>query len=59
MNKDCGCNGPQLIKESKDLFLSEGMKYHIKEGRPLIENVYRPLSEKYFSLFTYLFFKNI
>jgi hypothetical protein len=31
--------------------LSEGMKYHITEGRQLIHNIYRPLSENYFSLF--------
>ncbi len=50
LNEDCGCNGPQLIKESKSLVLSEGMKYHIKEGRMLIHNIYRPLSENYFAL---------
>jgi len=49
--EDCGCNGPQLIKESKDLVLSEGLQYHIREGRMLIENIYRPLSENYFNLF--------
>ena len=51
LNEDCGCNGPQLLKEVKDLTLSEGMVHHIKEGRMLIDNVYRPLSENYFSLF--------
>jgi len=49
--EDCGCNGPQLIKESKGLVLSEGLQYHIREGRMLIENIYRPLSENYFNLF--------
>ena len=51
LNEDCGCNGPQLLKEVKDLTLSEGMVHHITEGRMLIDNVYRPLSENYFSLF--------
>jgi len=51
--EDCGCNGPKLIiKEGQSrLMLSEGIKYHIKEGRMLIHNIYRPLSEKYFALF--------
>lgn len=31
--------------------LSEGLKYHVAEGRMLIHNIYRPLSENYFSLF--------
>jgi hypothetical protein len=51
LNEDCGCNGPQLIKESKDILISEGMKFHITQGIPLFENTYRPLSEKYFALF--------
>lgn len=51
LNEDCGCNGPQLLKEVKNLALSEGMVYHIKEGRMLIDNIYRPLSENYFALF--------
>ncbi len=51
ITEDCGCNGPQLIKESKDLVLSEGLQHHIKEGRQLIHNIYRPLSENYFALF--------
>jgi hypothetical protein len=50
-NQDCGCNGPQLIKESKNVVLSEGMKFHITQGIPLTENTYRPLSSKYFELF--------
>ena len=49
--QDCGCNGPQLIKESKDIILSEGLQYHITEGKQLIHNIYRPLSENYFALF--------
>ena len=51
LNEDCGCNGPQLIKEVKDLTLSEGLQYHIREGKMLTENIYRPLSENYFNLF--------
>jgi len=53
LNEDCGCNGPKLIlKEIKNLpVLSEGLKHHIKEGLPLIHNIYRPLSKKYFELF--------
>ena len=52
INEDCGCNGPQLIKEAQEvIMLSEGMKYHIKEGRQLLHNIYRPLSENYFALF--------
>jgi len=49
--EDCGCNGPQLINESKGMILSEGLIYHLKEGRMLINNIYRPLSENYFALF--------
>ena len=43
--EDCGYNGPQLIlKEGQEnLILSEGIKYHIREGRMLIHNIYRPL----------------
>jgi hypothetical protein len=50
--QDCGCNGPQIISEGKEsILLSEGMKYHITEGRQLIHNIYRPLSNNYFALF--------
>ena len=50
---DCGCNGPKLVlQEGWDLVtISEGLKYHISEGRMLIHNIYRPLSENYFALF--------
>jgi len=50
---DCGCNGPQLVlTEGKaPLTLSEGLEYHIREGRMLVHNIYRPLSENYFNLF--------
>ena len=53
LNEDCGCNGPKLIlKEGQDIpVLSEGLKYHIAEGKQLIHNIYRPLSEQYFALF--------
>ena len=49
---DCGCNGPKLIlKEGQEnIVLSEGMQYHITEGKMLIDNIYRPLSKNYFSL---------
>jgi hypothetical protein len=50
--QDCGCNGPQIISEGKEqILLSEGLKYHITEGRQLIHNIYRPLSNNYFTLF--------
>jgi hypothetical protein len=51
-NEDCGCNGPKLIlKEGQEkITLSEGLKYHIREGKMLINNVYRPLSKQYFAL---------
>ena len=50
--EDCGCNGPKLIlKEGQDkITLSEGLKYHITEGRMLIHNIFRPLSSQYFAL---------
>ncbi len=51
-SEDCGCNGPKLIlKEGhENIVLSEGMKYHISEGKMLIDNIYRPLSSNYFAL---------
>ena len=51
--EDCGCNGPKLLlQEGWELItISEGLKYHIQEGRMLIHNIYRPLSENYFALF--------
>lgn len=39
---DCGCSEEKL---------SEGMRYHIDNERPLTENIYRPFSSKYFELF--------
>ena len=50
---DCGCNGPKLVltEATNNLVLSEGLKYHIREGKMLIHNIYRPLSQNYFELF--------
>jgi hypothetical protein len=50
--EDCGCNGPKLIlKEGyEDTPLSEGLLYHVREGRMIIHNIYRPLSKNYFAL---------
>lgn len=39
---DCGCSGQVL---------SQGMQYHLEKDRPLLENIYRPLSNSYFDLF--------
>jgi hypothetical protein len=39
---DCGCSGEKL---------SEGMRYHVENDRPLTENIYRPFSKEYFELF--------
>jgi hypothetical protein len=54
---DCGCEGcspkkPVLINENlapKEI-LSEGLKYHMDNARPLTEHVYRAGSQKYFEL---------
>lgn len=45
-------NPPRLstLSESTSL-LSEGLKFHITNQKPLIENVYRIYSEKFFGLF--------
>jgi hypothetical protein len=50
---DCGCNCPKLmLNECKNnILLSEGLNYHIQEGRMLIHNIYRPLSPNYMALF--------
>jgi len=50
--EDCGCNGPRLVLQEgqNNIVLSEGIKYHIREGRMVIHNIYRPLSSNYFSL---------
>lgn len=44
---------PRLLTlvESKNHLLSEGLSYHINNQKPLIENVYRIYSEKFFNLF--------
>jgi hypothetical protein len=39
---DCGCSGEKL---------SEGLRYHVDNDRPLTENIYRPFSKNYFELF--------
>jgi hypothetical protein len=39
-----------VLNESK-MILSEGLNYHITQEKPLIENVYRIYSEKFFNLF--------
>jgi hypothetical protein len=54
---DCGCNTcdtkrPVVLNESvapKEI-LSEGLKYHLDNARPLTEHVYRAGSESYFNL---------
>jgi hypothetical protein len=39
-----------VLNESK-MILSEGLNYHITQEKPLIENIYRIYSEKFFNLF--------
>ena len=53
LNEDCNCNGPKImLNEGKnDILLSEGLRYHVQEGKMLIHNIYRPLSSNYFALF--------
>jgi len=51
----CGCNdcgkAPILTENLKGkLILSEGLKYHVNNKKPLYENVYRAGSKKYFDL---------
>jgi hypothetical protein len=54
---DCGCNicdskRPVVLNESvapKEI-LSEGLKYHLDNARPLTEHVYRAGSDSYFNL---------
>ena len=51
--EDCGCFGPKLNlneAQAETIELSEGLQYHITEGRMLIHNIYRPLSNSYFAL---------
>ena len=54
---DCGCNicedkKPVMLNESvaPRAILSEGLKYHLDNARPLTEHVYRAGSESYFNL---------
>ena len=45
-------NGPKLTTLSENnVNLSEGLLYHINNNKPLIENIYRVYSEKFFGLF--------
>jgi hypothetical protein len=48
----CSASKPVVLNESlapKEI-LSEGLKYHLDNARPLTEHVYRAGSEKYFNL---------
>ena len=54
---DCGCEGcsikkPVVLNESlaPKAILSEGLKFHMDNARPLTEHVYRAGSQKYFEL---------
>ena len=54
---DCGCNicedkKPVMLNESiaPRAILSEGLKYHLDNARPLTEHVYRAGSDSYFNL---------
>jgi hypothetical protein len=54
---DCGCNTcdtkkPVMLNESvaPRAILSEGLKYHLDNARPLTEHIYRAGSESYFNL---------
>jgi hypothetical protein len=54
----CGCNTCEtkpaiLLNESKapKEILSEGLKYHLDNNKPLTDHLYRAGSEKYFNLF--------
>jgi len=54
---DCGCGGcsvkkPVVLNESlaPKTILSEGLKFHMDNARPLTEHVYRAGSQKYFEL---------
>ena len=45
-------NGPRLTTLSENkVNLSEGLSYHIKNNKPLSENIYRVYSENFFNLF--------
>ena len=48
----CSASKPVVLNESlapKEI-LSEGLKYHLDNARPLTEHVYRAGSDKYFNL---------
>jgi hypothetical protein len=54
---DCGCNTcdtkrPVMLNESvaPRAILSEGLKYHLDNARPLTEHIYRAGSDSYFNL---------
>ena len=54
---DCGCGTcstqkPVVLNENlaPKAILSEGLKYHMDNARPLTEHVYRAGSENYFNL---------
>jgi len=34
----------------ENIILSEGLRYHLDNSKPLVENIYRPGSERFFSL---------
>lgn len=45
-------NGPKLTTISENsVILSEGLTFHINNNKPLLENIYRVYSDKYFQLF--------
>ena len=45
-------SGPKLLSLNENTqILSEGINFHIQNNKPLIENVYRIYSEKFFNLF--------
>lgn len=45
-------NGPKLVTISENsVVLSEGLTFHINNNKPLLENIYRVYSDKYFQLF--------
>ena len=49
----CSSDLPKLNlneAQAETITLSEGLQYHIAEGRMLIHNIYRPLSKSYFDL---------
>lgn len=48
-NCPCGCDNKITTKEGA--ILSEGLAYHVKEQKPLHENIYRPESTNFYKLF--------